>query len=386
MTVDDSAPVSGGSPQQGLLPAGLSDLLHPQAAQDMKSTRDVMACFADFGYVQVKPPLVEFEETLLGEGPGASLSKSSFRLLDPVSHQMMALRADMTAQVARISGTRLAHVPRPLRLAYSGEVMRVVPDVLNPERQLVQAGAEIIGRDDEQAAAEMILLGVRALTRAGISGLTVDLGVPRLVGLLLDGVDDDARATLGEAVRNRDITALSAHDSVASAHLAALCTQSGGTAEALAAVGANLPQPAADYLSVLLNVVEMLSGLMPDVALTLDPLDSQGFDYHTSISFSIFGQGLRGAVARGGAYVTGYGEPAVGISLYMDRILRALNAPDELPRLYISAEAGLASGLSFADRGRQVVFGSVGVNADQEALSLGCQFILRHRDSAPEEL
>ena len=144
--------------------------------------------------------------------------------------------------------------------------------------------------------------------------------------------------------------------------------------------------PAADYLSVLLNVVELLSGLMPDVALTLDPLDSQGFDYHTSISFSIFGQGLRGAVARGGAYVTGYGEPAVGISLYMDRILRALNAPDELPRLYISAEAGLASGLSFADRGRQVVFGSVGVNADHEALSLGCQFILRHRDSAPEEL
>ena len=386
MTVDDSAPVSGSSPQQGLLPAGLSDLLHPQAAQDMKSTQDVMACFADFGFVQVKPPLVEFEETLLGEGPGASLAKSSFRLLDPVSHQMMALRADMTAQVARISGTRLAHMPRPLRLAYSGEVMRVVPDVLNPERQLVQAGAEIIGRDDEQAAAEMILLGARALNRAGITGLTVDLGVPRLVSLLLEGIDDDARAFLSDAVRNRDITALTAHDSAASAHLAALCTASGGTADSLAAVRTSLPQPAADYLSVLLNVVEMLSGLMPDVALTLDPLDSQGFDYHTSISFSIFGQGLRGAVARGGAYVTGYGEPAIGISIYMDRLLRALNAPDELPRLYISAEAGLAAGLSFADRGRQVVFGSVGVNADQEALSLGCQFILRHRDGAPEEL
>ena len=40
--------------------------------------------------------------------------------------------------------------------------MRVVPDVLNPERQLMQAGAEIIGRDDKQAATEIILLGVRA--------------------------------------------------------------------------------------------------------------------------------------------------------------------------------------------------------------------------------
>ena len=45
--------------------------------------------------------------------------------------------------------------------------MRVVPDVLNPERQLVQAGAEIIGRDDQQAA-EIIMLGVRALHHAGI--------------------------------------------------------------------------------------------------------------------------------------------------------------------------------------------------------------------------
>ena len=48
--------------------------------------------------------------------------------------------------------------------------MRVVPDVLNPERQLMQAGAEIIGCDDQRAATEIIMLGVRALNQAGISG------------------------------------------------------------------------------------------------------------------------------------------------------------------------------------------------------------------------
>ncbi len=386
MTSDEITSVKGDTQQQGLLPSGLSDLLHPQAAQDMLATRNVMACFSDFGYVQVKPPLVEFEETLIGDGPGASLAKSSFRLLDPVSHRMMALRADMTAQVARISGTRLAHVPRPLRLAYSGEVMRVVPDVLNPERQLVQAGAEIIGRDDEQAAAEMVVLGVRALVRAGISGLTVDLGAPRLAELLLDPVDETARNFLAEAVRNRDTTSLYAHGSDIGAHLADLCEASGESVEALAAVSKNLPQHASDYLSVLLSVANTLSGLKVDVSITLDPLDSQGFDYHTSISFSIFGQGLRGAIARGGAYVTGYNEPAVGISIYMDRLLRGLDIPDILPRLYISAEAGLSAGLSFADRGRQVVFGSAGVNADDEARALDCQLILRTPDGSPEEL
>ena len=386
MTSDKIAPTNGDTQQQGLLPSGLSDLLHPQAAQDMSATREVMACFSDFGYVQVKPPLVEFEDTLLGGGPGASLSKSSFRLLDPVSHQMMALRADMTAQVARISGTRLAHVPRPLRLAYSGEVMRVVPDVLNPERQLVQAGAEIIGRDDKQAAAEMVVLGVRALVRAGISRLTVDLGAPRLAELLLDAVDETARIDLAEAVRNRDITSLHAHGSDVGAHFADLCEASGESIEALSTVSKNLPQHASDYLSVILSVADTLSGLMTDVSITLDPLDSQGFDYHTSISFSIFGQGLRGAIARGGAYVTGYNEPAVGISIYMDRLLRSLDTPNIVPRLYISAEAGLLAGLYFADEGRQVVFGSPGVNADGEARALECQFILRAPDGSPEEL
>ena len=101
---------------------------------------------------------MEFEQTLLAEGPGAALAEQTFRLLDPISRRMMALRSDMTAQIARIAGTRLASYPRPLRLAYGGEVMQVVPDVLNPERQMMQAGAEIIGRDDKQAAAKLFCL------------------------------------------------------------------------------------------------------------------------------------------------------------------------------------------------------------------------------------
>ncbi len=115
-----------------LLPAGLQDVLYPQAENDAKASEIIMDCLAAFGYQRVQPPLVEFEDSLLGDRLGAALSDKTFRLLDPLSHKMMALRADMTAQIARISGARLAHVPRPLRLSYCGSVMRVVPDVLNP--------------------------------------------------------------------------------------------------------------------------------------------------------------------------------------------------------------------------------------------------------------
>ena len=158
-----------------LLPAGLQDVLYPQAQDDAKASEIIMDCLASFGYERVQPPLVEFEDSLLSDRLGAALSDKTFRLLDPLSHKMMALRADMTAQIARISGSRLAHMPRPLRLSYCGAVMRVVPDVLNPERQMVQAGAELIGSADALASAEMIGLGVRSLTRLAYQALPLIL-------------------------------------------------------------------------------------------------------------------------------------------------------------------------------------------------------------------
>jgi len=128
---------------RGLLPAGLADLLPPDAAREMRAIDAAIERFAAFGYERVKPPLVEFEESLLG-GPGAALASQTFRLMDPVSQRMMGVRPDMTVQVARIAVTRLKHEPRPLRLSYGGNVIRVRGNALKPERQFAQVGTELI--------------------------------------------------------------------------------------------------------------------------------------------------------------------------------------------------------------------------------------------------
>jgi len=73
---------------RGLLPAGLGDLLPPDAAREAAAIDAAIERFAAFGYERVKPPLVEFEESLLG-GPGAALAAQTFRLMDPVSQRMM---------------------------------------------------------------------------------------------------------------------------------------------------------------------------------------------------------------------------------------------------------------------------------------------------------
>src|SRR5258708_13498226 len=181
-----------------LLPLGLRDLLPPDAAAEALAVGRMMAVLESQGYQRVKPPLVEFEESLLS-GPGAAMASEPFRLMDPVSHRMIGLRADMTPQVARIAATRLKNVARPLRLSYAGQVLRIKGGQLRPERQIGQVGAELIGADGAAADVEAIAVAAEALAGLGIEGLSVDLTLPRLVPAICDGLGIATRQ--GDAIR-----------------------------------------------------------------------------------------------------------------------------------------------------------------------------------------
>ena len=124
---------------KGLLPPGMNDILPPEAGFETATVNRLLGVFHAHGYAQVKPPLVEFEASLLA-GAGTAMTQQTFRLMDPVSHAMLGLRADMTLQVARIATTRLAHEARPLRLCYAGQVLQVSGSQMRPERQVGQAG------------------------------------------------------------------------------------------------------------------------------------------------------------------------------------------------------------------------------------------------------
>ena len=142
---------------RALLPEGLRDDLPPWAEYEATIVERLLATFAARGYERVAPPLIEFEESLLA-GPGSAHSKRLFRLLDPESQRVMALRTDMTQQVARIAETRLSDRPRPLRLSYAGHVLRVKGSQLRPTRQFRQAGVELIGSGAREADLEIMAL------------------------------------------------------------------------------------------------------------------------------------------------------------------------------------------------------------------------------------
>ena len=166
------------------------------------------------------------------------------------------------------------------------------------------------------------------LNQAGILDVTIDLGLPCLaeavLGDELTAMDAAVKDEMFRAISNRDITRLTKLPLKAAPHCGNRhrcvwrgCRQAGEVAKIL-------PDAAAEQLSGLIDIATSLNGLLPDIAITLDPLDMQGYGYHTSVSFSVFGAGLKGAIAKWSLCATGYDEKAMGLSVFMERVLRSL--------------------------------------------------------------
>lgn len=354
-----------------LLPTGLADVLPPAAAAQAAASRRALAVFQREGYEHASPPMLEFEDSFLS-GAGEGLTRQTFRMMDPQSQRMLALRSDMTPQMARLAATRLANAPRPLRLCYSGVVLRVSGSGPAEERQLRQAGAELIGSRASAADAEIVLMAVAALKAIGIEGVSVDLNVPRMAGDLTDGLGLSAanRAGLMQALDRKDTAEMRRLAPATADVLIALTNAGGGAENALAAAQAlNLPEVAAERITRLADIVSLIRAETPDLNMTIDFVEHRGFDYHTGVAFSLFAAGQSGELGRGGRYRAPTldrddGEPAVGFTLFMDAAEAAAPKPPTVPRIYMPI------GTTAAEREKMHALGYVTLRALEETADL----------------
>jgi ATP phosphoribosyltransferase regulatory subunit len=373
---------------RALLPAGLRDVLPPDAAHEASIVERLVATFASHGYQRVKPPLIEFEESLLG-GANNGLATETFRLMDPVSQRMMGLRSDFTMQVARIATARLRKAPRPLRLCYAGDVLRVKGAQLRPERQFTQIGLELIGALGAAADSEAVLLAAEALQGLGIKRLSVDLTSPMLVPTVCEGLGIEAGRggrSLRGALDRKDAAAVAAAAGKHGKLFARLLGAAGPAKRALATLASlELPEAARAEADRLDEVAARVLAANPDLQLTIDPVENRGFEYHTGISFTLFAAGVRGELGSGGRYRAGIGdadnhgsegEPATGATLYLESIVRALPAPEDRPRVFLPSGAPARVARQMRGDGWIVVAGlEDAADARAEAKRLGCSHV-----------
>ena len=109
-----------------LLPEGFKVLLPNNAEKEEFLSRKILDILNKNGYLLVKTPLLEYEDNKSNTYTFnlKILSHEPFILMEPSTKKILVIRPDITPQIAKLASTKLNHINRPLRLMYSGEVLR----------------------------------------------------------------------------------------------------------------------------------------------------------------------------------------------------------------------------------------------------------------------
>ncbi len=355
-------------PAADLLPEGLEDRLPQSTAAAVRIERALVGVLDAHGYDRVRPPLIEFMQSIARRMDGVKTRKL-FRFVDPRSLRTLALRSDMTPQVGRISATGLAGKPRPLRLCYAGQVVRIAGDQLDPRREALQVGAELIGSDTVAAAAEIVELAIASLEAAGAKGISVDFALPDLVDTLAASEFPLDAAQVGAVRRELDAKDAGALREAGGEAYVPLLYASGPFDEAIEKLA--LIDAKGALASRIAGLRQIASRVAGRARLTLDPAERHGFEYQTWFGFTVYAEGVRGTLGRGGTYlIGGTDEVATGFSLYPEELVEAVKA--EEPRRK-TVFLPLGHDAEAANRLRSEGWRTVAALSDSEdAAALGC--------------
>jgi len=324
------------------LPAGMRDYAPDAAAARRRTVEALCAVFERRGFARVITPAFEYED-VLALGLGDAARAATVRFVEPSSGQVVALRPDITPQVARLIATRFRQERGPVRLCYEGTVVRLTRGGRG-QRELIQAGVELAGLPGPDGDAEMIALAVEALAAVGLHRPTIDLGHLGLAREVLNALELPD-AAVGEARRRiakRDSAGLApvlaqARGSRAAVAFARLLPELSGDPSVLeraakTAPGGGIKRALADVGAI----VAAVRARRLDARLHVDLGEVRGFDYYTGVRFQAFVPGAPDAVLSGGRYDDllgryGRSSPAVGFAVDVDAVVGAVEHQASIP-------------------------------------------------------
>ena len=163
-------------------PSGFRDVLTDEAVLREQAAQAVQANMAAKGYLPVETPTLEVMDVLQA---GGRLPGTPFKLFD-ARGDLLAMRPDVTLQIARMCATRLAGQPGPFRFRYMQRVFREAEGQTRAEpRETTQMGVELIGQAGAAADAEVVGLLAESLKLAGVADFKIALASVSVLRALL---------------------------------------------------------------------------------------------------------------------------------------------------------------------------------------------------------
>jgi len=329
---------------QSQLPTGVKIYLPDEAARMRLLQERLMSVFRLWGFREVMTPTYEFFD-VLALGTDEALQERMFKFQDRETGRMLALRADVTPQIARIAATRLRDRPKPYRLAYRTNVFRYDEPRVGRQREFYQAGVELLGLDQPEADAEMIAMAIEGFRAAGVGRFQIDVGHVEFVRGILEGlaVGRDVARALRDALHRKDQAELQRLvggldvPAATSDILLALPTLH-GRAEVIGRAALLVQNPSSERAVASLGEVHrLLTAYGLADAIMLDLGEVRGFDYYSGVNFEGYVEGFGAELCGGGRYdhlLARFGEacPATGFAFDVNRLLLALETQGvELP-------------------------------------------------------
>ena len=333
-------------PVHAQLPKGARIYLPDEAARKRYVESRLFDVFRRWGYREVVTPTFEFSD-VLSVGTDVGVQESMFKFVDRETGRMLALRADITPQIARVVATRLRDEPKPVRLAYVTNVFRYDEPRVSHYREFYQAGVELIGLEKPEAEVEIIAMAIEGLRALGLDRFQIDLGHPDFFRGLLEEVTPELepRREIREALARKDASTLArlvqqlAPPAPVAEALLALPTLFGREIVLERAAKYARTERARRALANLTEVYRLLKiyGLADSVLLDLGEV--RGFDYYSGLYFEAYIAGFGASIAGGGRYDDmlarfGYDCPAVGFAFDVARALAIMETQQvsvELP-------------------------------------------------------
>lgn len=358
--------------ERSLVPVGMATIL-PEAAQHVRRLEaQLLAQVNRWGYDEIILPTFEYLD-VLAPGLESELIEKCYKFPDRTTGRILLLRPDATAQIARTVAMGMMGSRLPLRLSYRATVFRYEPEHAGRDREIFQAGAELIGADDATADCEIISLLIECLRHVGLPSFKISLGhVGFFKGLLVRaGLSPERQKQAEQAAARKDLPRLQEilkearvpkTLSRAISEAPELCGQDEVLARGRELAGDD--KPILHVLDRLTKVYQLLCSAGYQEVLFLDLGEFRGFDYYDGVVFDVFAEGVGVELGGGGRYdhlIGRFGRdlPSTGFALNVDRLFQSLagsiTSPDarRLDVLVVSSRASAKKGFAVARQLRQ---------------------------------
>lgn len=371
-------------------PAGFRDVLAQEAAERERISAAVRDLFSSRGYAPIETPTLEVMDVMRA---GGHMTGVPFKFFDSQG-DLLAMRPDVTLQVARMCATRLAGQPGPFRFRYQQRVFRETEGQMRAAaREVTQIGIECIGPSGAEGDAEVLQLFCEALETAGVRDFTISVATVGVLRALLaaSGADAAWAEQVLDAFHASNFVELDLLTGagcpvppVFAQALRALPRIRGGREAIEEARALVAPLGCEDGLDELSGMCDLLDAAGVGGRVRIDFSVMSSFDYYTGMVFEAYAPGLGSPLGSGGRYdnmVGAYGEdrPAAGFAFFLEQVMAAASNPGEsdsatrplriaVPKGALNAgsiAALAAAGLDVTgldDPGRQLIISNPGVD------------------------